>query len=469
MLDPYLHPWDERFHALVAKNMTDQPFVPVLYPDTEVVSDYGQWDRAHVWLHKQPLFLWFMSVSIGIFGATEFAVRLPSIVFATGFILLLFRSGYLLHGRTAGIAASVAGLACYFLFDLVSGHQGTDHNDVCFLFFVSASIWAWLAWRKSPRRGFAVAIGVFAGLAVLSKWLPGLLVFGIWAFSMPFEIRRGHWKPELRAFGKALAVALLLFLPWQAYIHLRFPEEAAFEMEYNARHFSEALEGHAQAWDFHFKHFGTLFGWLILPLLGIGAVVGIVDKRTRSIAVGLSAGIVLVYGFYTMAATKMPAYPLVAALPIFVLSGYGLSWLGNRSRLGALPALRAGIMALACLGMFYFQFDWKSLKDKHLDQTKEGNIGAFCSIHNKQTLKELDHELPDNTLLFNVNGRQYIEAMFYTRFRAYECIPDTHQVNTLSKKGYQVTLFENPRNPIPKIVLEHPRVVILKERLKGFL
>ena len=33
-LDPYLQDWDERFHALVAKNMMDYPFKPMLrvYP-----------------------------------------------------------------------------------------------------------------------------------------------------------------------------------------------------------------------------------------------------------------------------------------------------------------------------------------------------------------------------------------------------------------------------------------------------
>ena len=69
-LDPYLHPWDERFHAVVAKRMLDDPFTPRLYPDTVVAADYGEWDRAHVWLHKQPLFMWCMSLSMAVFGSS---------------------------------------------------------------------------------------------------------------------------------------------------------------------------------------------------------------------------------------------------------------------------------------------------------------------------------------------------------------------------------------------------------------
>lgn len=41
-LDPFLHTWDEQFHALVARNMMDNPFVPTLRKGQLLPYDYWQ-------------------------------------------------------------------------------------------------------------------------------------------------------------------------------------------------------------------------------------------------------------------------------------------------------------------------------------------------------------------------------------------------------------------------------------------
>ena len=41
--DLYLHSWDERYHALVAKNMMDNPFVPMLYKNAILPFDPIDW------------------------------------------------------------------------------------------------------------------------------------------------------------------------------------------------------------------------------------------------------------------------------------------------------------------------------------------------------------------------------------------------------------------------------------------
>ena len=53
-IDPFLHNWDERFHAIVAENMMKQPFKPMLYSQTFINYDPNSWCCNTVWLHKQP-------------------------------------------------------------------------------------------------------------------------------------------------------------------------------------------------------------------------------------------------------------------------------------------------------------------------------------------------------------------------------------------------------------------------------
>jgi 4-amino-4-deoxy-L-arabinose transferase len=53
--DDYLHAWDERFHALVAKNLMAHPLRPTLYDTPLLPYDYRDWQEAEVWLHKPTL------------------------------------------------------------------------------------------------------------------------------------------------------------------------------------------------------------------------------------------------------------------------------------------------------------------------------------------------------------------------------------------------------------------------------
>ena len=93
--EPYLHDWDERFHALVARNMMDHPFKPMLKANPVIYQDPFAWCCNHIWLHKQPLFLWQMALSMKIFGVAEWAMRLPSILMGSLMVLFLYRITYL--------------------------------------------------------------------------------------------------------------------------------------------------------------------------------------------------------------------------------------------------------------------------------------------------------------------------------------------------------------------------------------
>lgn len=94
-LAPFLHNWDERYHALVAKNLLADWTRPLLRAEPLLAYDYRQWCCNTVWLHKQPLFLWQIAASFWLLGVHELALRLPSAVL-----------GPWSSGRSIGLAAS---------------------------------------------------------------------------------------------------------------------------------------------------------------------------------------------------------------------------------------------------------------------------------------------------------------------------------------------------------------------------
>jgi 4-amino-4-deoxy-L-arabinose transferase-like glycosyltransferase len=139
-------------------------------------------------------------------------------------------------GVRAGFYAALLAVSGWFGLDLVSGHAVTHHNDVALLFYVAASLWAWAEMSRARTVRWAVLVGVFAGLAVLVKWLTGLLVFSGWAIAV---VTDQHLRPDSHSWGRIvleLAVAAAVVLPWQISILKTFPEEGRWEYALNTRH-----------------------------------------------------------------------------------------------------------------------------------------------------------------------------------------------------------------------------------------
>ena len=123
-LDPFLHLWDEAIHALVAKNMMTHPFTPMLYVQDILPTNDNQYIGANIWMHKPPLFLWLMAISLKIFGVNEMGVRMPSLILSSLIIPMIYRIGKLTVNERAGYySAFLFTLSCYFLKILVISHR----------------------------------------------------------------------------------------------------------------------------------------------------------------------------------------------------------------------------------------------------------------------------------------------------------------------------------------------------------
>ena len=119
ILDPFLNEWDERYHALVAKNMMSRPLVPRLWPEAVLPYNYKEWCCNYIWLHKQPMFLWQMALSMKIFGVNEIAVRLPSLLLNTLQVWLTYRIGVLVHNKKLGYIAALMSALSYFALERI--------------------------------------------------------------------------------------------------------------------------------------------------------------------------------------------------------------------------------------------------------------------------------------------------------------------------------------------------------------
>ncbi len=436
--DLFLHDWDERYHALVAKNLRAHPLRPTLYEQPLLPYDHRQWVANHVWLHKPPLPLWLMALSLAALGLNEVALRLPSLLVSLAGIALTYDLGRRLFDSRTGMMAALLQALSGFLIDRASGRQPTDHVDTLFVFLVQAGIWVAVrdvgAGRWSPGR--ALALGLLTGLAFLTKWLAALLVPAVWMLML------GARRREARAPAVALAAATLVALPWQLYARFQYPLEFGWERAYDWRHLFEPLEGHAgPAW-FHLAWMGRFYGELVyLPVVWF-LVRAARERGWRKL--GVAAWFVLPYAFFSLVATKMPAYVMIAGPSLFLMQGW--YWWLVRDWVAASGRRWPGFLLLAALLLLPARYMVERVRPFSADRRTR---------HWAHELKALGARLgPEPCVLVNVP--RPIEAMFYSSCVAYPSAVDAATATALQHRGYRVFAHDDGR--LPADLVSHPGV-----------
>lgn len=404
-LTDILNIWDEQFHALVAKNLSETPLTPRLYPEALIDHDYRDWSKNHIWLHKPPLFLWLIAISIKFFGTTALAVRLPSVILSTLTLALVALLARKTKGNDAAWWVTVIFSLNPFLPLLVTGNIPTDHNDVAFAFFIALSYFLWHRYLESGNFKSLVWLSLSVAACILNKWLLGLwiyLPFGI------YLIRRRFNTLILKHFIWSVAMALVLPVAWYLYIHSAFPAEAAWELSYNARHFLEPLEGHRGPATYYFGMLPEQYGIAGTILV----ITGLAPMYRRSPAT--LTGVLFVFVFFSLAATKMPAFTFWISSVLILYGGIFTASVFNKIRnTGIRMTLTAALVALLA-----FQMDPEGL---YKEQQTRHHIGRLKTAERtKAFLDWADTTESGNYVVMNLPPQTAVYFMFFTDAIGYD-------------------------------------------------
>ena len=174
-LDPFLGQWDERYHALVAKNFLRHPLTPTLYDNPVIWNINTLCTISHIWMHKQPLALWQMALSFYFFGVNQFTARIPMVIEGALMTFLVYRISSIAINKQAGYLSALIYTVSFYALDFMTGGQSLDDVDYALFFYISASLWSWMEFSKSEKNVWLIFIGVFSGFAFMSKWSGGFL------------------------------------------------------------------------------------------------------------------------------------------------------------------------------------------------------------------------------------------------------------------------------------------------------
>ena len=463
-LDPFLNLWDEQQHALVAKNLAENPFKPVLQRTALLPYNHVDWINNHIWVHKQPLFLWQMALSIKLFGANTIAVRLPSILMHAFLPLIVYRIGSIVRDQKTGFIAAIFIVVAHFPLELISGKYATDHNDMAFLFYVSWSVLCWFEYQKTKDKKWLIWLGVASGGAVLVKWLMGLLVYVCWfiVITLKQKIRDLRIKEYVTVI-KPLLISVIIFLPWQVYCFLRFPVETSHEFKAAASHFSTVVEGHEGDWSYHFVDAFEIFYFegSIMPyiLLAITSI-GIWQLKNRKYRIFFITIIVFVYLFFTLAATKMLGFTLIAMPFVLIASSAALVWMVEQlKRWIKKGALIYTVLILAIIYPSFELSNWDTIEENHSAQPNRQNVGREDEIRELKFIVNLREQYGNEKIvLFNGNITLVgsVQIMFFSDYLAYPQIPCETDIQTVLENDYKVVVLD--RDDLPQKLKDDSRI-----------
>lgn len=430
--DDFLHKWDERFHALVAKNLLMHPLKPTLYEEPALPYDYRLWYANHIWLHKQPLPLWFIAASYKVFGVAEFATRIPSLIFSVLSIIITYLLASKLFNKRIGILSAFFIAINGLIIEMAAGRIATDHYDTLFLVFIEIAIL--FAYYNSVKQKIVYSLlsGLFIGLALLTKWLPGLIVLPIhFCFLL-------HFKAPLKICFKQIIASLLtcvLFsLPWQIFILTNYPVESKWEYFHNWLHISTELDGQTGGILYYVDKVRINYSEIIyLPLLFLlYKLFKVRFKDYKRLALFIWIFIPII--FFSFAKTKMQGYILFISPALFIITADFFFELKERIN----TKKNKFLMVMAWLLLFGILI----LPIRYCYERTGFGLKKVIPETYQCNYKSLKYNIPEKAVVLNV--AEPVEFMFYNNCIAYSNSALNENVMAQIKaKGYSI-LYYNP-------------------------
>ena len=294
----------------------------------DILAGHWLWPMFNAELipDKPLLSHWLSALSCAIFGFSEMAVRLPSVLAAAGTIWWTVEFGSSLLGPRAGLAAGIVLATCRAFF----AHARVARPDTLLVLLLALALgctWRW--WEDRSRRHATAALALL-GAGVLAKGpvAPALYIMTVGLFLLwQRDLRRILDLPTLAG----AAALLVLGLAWYAIGWAGWGDE--FTREHLIGRYARNLLGgltsggtySTKPWYHHVFFYpqhlpGVIWPWSPFAAVGLWRLWrhgGLRDPRARFLLCWVIAPIVV----FTPAEWKLRYYLLPSLPPLALLTG----------------------------------------------------------------------------------------------------------------------------------------------------
>jgi hypothetical protein len=254
---------------------------------------YWTWSKESVlsFLDHPPMIAWFIGFGTAIFGDTNFGVRFAGLLaMPVTELLLADIVRRVTHDFRAVILAVLmpeAALYCGLLMAKVA-------PDVALIPFAVAMVWALVRLVESDEARWWLAAGVFAGLALLSKFTAVMLIPAVLGFMLIPDWRRRWITSPYPWLAGAIAVALFSpVLIWNAQ-----HDWASFRFQSVRAVATHELSVRTVGDFFGLQFF--LVGPILLPVVlsGVALTAWRAVRRRDAVAILLGTSVIVPFGYF---------------------------------------------------------------------------------------------------------------------------------------------------------------------------
>jgi 4-amino-4-deoxy-L-arabinose transferase-like glycosyltransferase len=277
--------------------------------------------------YDKPVFIyWLQAASVSLLAFDEFALRLPSALAATAWILAVW--GFVRRQLDTATAWAAALVMTLTLEVSLIGRAATA--DAVLNLFLTLALLEIYRWQQEPDRWTLARVYLWLGLGFLTKgpvavFFPVLVSF---LFMLSRRSLGDWWRALWFPWGWLLFLAITL--PW--YLAIYFDTGPGFFQSFFLRHnlerFSGTLHGHAGFPGYYFAILPLILlpftGWFLRLLPLARTLWG--DPLDRFLLIWFGA----VFVFFSFSGTKLPHYLLYGAVPLFILMARQRELMTNR-------------------------------------------------------------------------------------------------------------------------------------------
>src|ERR1700737_789623 len=326
---------------------------------------YWTWSKENVlsFLDHPPMIAWFIRFGTAIFGDTNFGVRFAGVVAMLVTQLLLADIVRRVTHDVRAIVLAVLMPEAALYYGLLMAQVSPD---VALIPFAVAMMWALIRLNESGDGRWWLAAGVFAGLALLSKFTAVMLLPAVAAFMLGPDWRR-RWLLSPYPWAAAL-IAIVLFLPvliWNSQ-----HDWASFRFQFVRATATHELSLRTVG-DFIGLQCG-LVGFILLPVVlsGLALTAWRGYRRGDAVAILLSTAVIVPFGYFLLKSLTLrvgDTWPMfmwpfgfaAAAVNIAMLPREGWpAWMIKSTISWANAAIASGIVFVILVFLYYVVSPW---------------------------------------------------------------------------------------------------------------
>ena len=233
-----------------------------------------------------------------------------------------------------------------------------------------------------------------------------------------------------------------------------------------SEHFNTIVEGHGGDLDFYFNEgFKALYGSGILTpvIISLGIILFFKHNKNLKHKLFIGLSILFVYSFYTVAKTKMYAFPIIVfpfamifiAIVINKLFVFINKLISNRTVYISIITILTVISGVIIANP-------KRIINNHSPEKSYSNLYRLKELKEKDFINHIQNELKkDKYIIFNCNLSEFgdIPFLFYTNHDAFKIIPTEKQLEDLLKTNNRIAIIN--LGELPNYILSNKKIKIL--------